>query len=393
MGFDALAALFTDAGGAAAGDAAVTAGTDAALAGATDAAVAAGTDAAATGAVDAGIGAGAGLGTGTLGTVGAGVDLAAPALTADEMATGAGAADALTAGAGATGAADLGAAANSAMASGSDIAGGAGASGAIPSSMDAMGNSYITGGPESMGGTPAPLDATPTSSPYDPSAPDPNAPPIDTTSDPYANETNKFLDQGSGPTSVQTGVTPETNSSISNALKQLGVTGDNAFKYGLPAASLGMNAVAQHKATSAADQLKQIAQPASSTSNNLLSKFNSGQISAADSYAINQQMQNSIAQAKQYYASAGLSNSSMEHEAIQNIQNNAENQRQQALQNMLTQGLSAAGTAQGPQLAAIQAGVQSDAQLQQATANFMSALARMNAGSTAPAASQTPTGT
>ena len=214
---------------------------------------------------------------------------------------------------------------------------------------------------------------------------DPNAPAVNPSSDPYANETQKFAEQqAAAPTSVQTGVPPTENSSVNSALKQLGAIGDPALKYGLPIASLGMNAMAQKKARTAEQQLQSLAKPASDTSNNLLNQFGKGQISAADSYAINQQQQQDIAAAKQYYANAGLSNSSMELESIQNIQNNAENQRQEALNNMLTEGLTAAGTSYGPQMAAVQAGVQSDQQLQQATASFMQMLARMNAQSTTP---------
>ena len=377
MGFDLGALLFDALSGAGIGGAAEAVG-GAALA-----------DSAATAApvVAGDLAAGAGetaLASSLAAPIGSGVEAglvggAAPALTAAEMATGTGAADALMAGTGAD------AAAGTMAATGTDLVG---SGSLVPSAStispaDALGNSYITGGPESMGGAPAALDATASTSA-----------PIDYTSsgaqtaaqDAYGTTSTApdYTSQAAGDAAKAAYGPASDNSSITSALKQLGVTPGNALKYGVPVASLAMNGKAQHKAQSAADQLNKIAQPASSTSNNLLSKFNSGQISAADSYAINQQMQQSIAQAKQYYASAGLSNSSMEHEAIQTIQNNAENQRQQALQNMLTQGLSAAGTAQGPQIAAVNASVQSDAQLQKATSDFMAALARMNAGGTTP---------
>jgi hypothetical protein len=53
--------------------------------------------------------------------------------------------------------------------------------------------------------------------------------------------------------------------------------------------------------------------------------------------------------------------------------------RDQAQQGVLTQGLTAAGVAQGPATNAIMAGYQSDLQSQQSMQNFLNTLARMQA--------------
>ena len=171
------------------------------------------------------------------------------------------------------------------------------------------------------------------------------------------------------------------NASIDSALKQLGVLGKSASQYA-PLAGLGVSAMANKKAQSAASSLNGVAAPALDTSNQLLSQFKTGQLNAADSYAIQNMVQQQTASIKQYYASAGLSNSSMEAEALNQIGVQAQAMREQALQNMLSQGLQSAGVAQGPQIAAVQASVAADNELSQASSNFMAALAKMNTSNT-----------
>jgi hypothetical protein len=167
------------------------------------------------------------------------------------------------------------------------------------------------------------------------------------------------------------------NDSIDNALKQLGAGGKGVMQYA-PLAGLGLSAYENHKAQSASQSLNNVAAPTLNTSNQLLQQFQSGQLNASDSYAINTFEQQQTAKINQYYASAGLSNSSMEADAIGQVQAQGEAMRSQALQTMLSNGLQAAGVAQGPQLAAVQASVAADNAMSAASANFMQALAKMN---------------
>jgi hypothetical protein len=173
------------------------------------------------------------------------------------------------------------------------------------------------------------------------------------------------------------------NSSINSALSQLGALGKGASQYA-PLAGLGMSAYAQHKAQSAADQLKGIAAPSSAVSNQLLGQYQTGTLNANDAYQIAQYEQQQTASIKQYYASAGLSNSSMESEALSQVAMQGNAMRAQAVQNLLSGGLQAAGVAQGPQVAAVQASVAADQQLGQASAAFMQALAKMNSSQGTP---------
>jgi hypothetical protein len=193
------------------------------------------------------------------------------------------------------------------------------------------------------------------------------------------NQAANTLDSGTG------------NSSLDNALKQLGAAGNGAMKYA-PLASLGMNAYAQHKAQSAADQLKGVAQPASDVSNQLLGQYKSGTLNPSDAFAIAQWSQQQTASIKNYYAQAGLSNSSMEASALSQVGAQADAMRSQALTAMMNSGLQAAGLAQGPQVAAVNASVAADQQLSQASSSFMAALAKMNTQQTGTTSTTTTPG-
>ena len=183
-----------------------------------------------------------------------------------------------------------------------------------------------------------------------------------------------------------------SNSSITSALKQLGAYGKTALSVGkdvagiaTPIASLLMAKKAQTAATTtgatAQNQLNAIAAPASAVSNQLLTNYQSGTLSTADQQSIAQYGQQQQAQIKQYYANAGLSNSSMEASALAQVGVQQNQMMQQALNNELSGGLSAAGVAQGPQLAGVTAATTADQQSQQAMTNFMQTLAKMYSSS------------
>lgn len=166
---------------------------------------------------------------------------------------------------------------------------------------------------------------------------------------------------------------------VSSALKQLGGYGKNALTGLSLLNSLRAQNAMKKNGADAAGQYNSIAKPTLDVSNQLLTNFKNGQISAADQQAIAQWQQQQMAQTNQYYAKAGLSNSSMHSDAVSKIAQQADSMRQQAVQNLLTGGLKAAGLAQGPQLAAVNASLQSDQAAQQATQNFLMQLAKMTA--------------
>ena len=177
------------------------------------------------------------------------------------------------------------------------------------------------------------------------------------------------------------------NSSIDKALKALGI---DSGKGALQAANVGLGGASLVKqlagGNAAQGQFNKIAGPANEASQKLLAQFQSGQLSAADSFAIAQMTQQQKAGVNQYYAKAGLSNSSMHQQALQQIDTQAEAMRSQQVQNLLKQGLQAAGVANPVLQQGVTAGLNSDAEAMKQMREFISTMAKMN---TPAAASQT----
>lgn len=174
------------------------------------------------------------------------------------------------------------------------------------------------------------------------------------------------------------------------ALKSGGTSAASLAKEYGPIASLGLSALGQMRGNSAQKQLNAIAAPAAAEEKNLLDQFNKGQLSAADQAGIAQWAAKQKAAAQQYLAKAGLSNSSMAQDMMSHIDQQADQMRQQGLNNMLTNGLKAAGVANPTQVAAINAGLKEDAATQAALANFIKTLGSMNTSAPSPAAAPAP---
>ena len=83
---------------------------------------------------------------------------------------------------------------------------------------------------------------------------------------------------------------------------------------------------------------------------------------------------------KQYYAQAGLGDSSMAQQAMAQIDAQAVQMTQQALNNYLQQGSSAAGVAAGPMTSAVTGQIAQNTQAMQQQQAFMTALAKMTSG-------------
>lgn len=117
------------------------------------------------------------------------------------------------------------------------------------------------------------------------------------------------------------------------------------------------------------------ATPAQTTSNKILDQYNSGQLNPADQYNIAKWAQDAKASKQEYYAKAGLSDSSMATQDIASIDAQAGAMRDQALQNMLQGGLNAAGVANTATGQAVNLQIQQDQQAQQAQQQFFEMLA------------------
>ena len=107
----------------------------------------------------------------------------------------------------------------------------------------------------------------------------------------------------------------------------------------------------------------------------MLANFNKGQLQPQDQYNIAKWQQDRLQASNDYYAKAGLADSSMAQEAAAGITAQGEAMKGQALTNMLNNGLAAAGVANTYTQQQVQLQVQQDQQLQQSQSNFMQILA------------------
>jgi hypothetical protein len=179
------------------------------------------------------------------------------------------------------------------------------------------------------------------------------------------------------------------------ALKALGVKdlGSAVAKYGPAAATVLAMFKNKNAGNTAQQQYNAVAAPTQAVENTLLSNFQKGQISGADAYAISQWTQSQKSAVDNYYAQAGLSNSSMHQQALQNVDIQAQGMQQQALQNVLKNGLQAAGVTNPELNAGITAGVNADNQAITTLQNFINSLAGLNTQTTKPNQPNTQTGT
>jgi len=178
------------------------------------------------------------------------------------------------------------------------------------------------------------------------------------------------------------GIAPTTGigSGIWNTIKS--GASDLGIKSPLQAGELGLMAHSMMSQPSSQlnPTLMNMAAPASAVSQQLLSNFQNGQMTAADQANIASFKQEQTAAIKQQYAQAGLSGSSMEQQALSGIEQQATQMEQQALQNQLSQATQAAGISNPIVSSAVNAQIQQDQQAQQAQQNLMKAMAMMSAG-------------
>jgi hypothetical protein len=166
------------------------------------------------------------------------------------------------------------------------------------------------------------------------------------------------------------------------ALEYLGLTkpGGGLGGNALPAAALGLSQYRANKmGQSLADQLKAASSQVSPVASGLINQYETGQINPAQEKQITDLTNNTKARIKQRYAQMGRdpNTDSAAQSELAKADADAVAMRDAAQQGILTQGLKAAGLAQGPATSAVMAGYQSDLQQQQAMQNFMNTLALM----------------
>ena len=155
-----------------------------------------------------------------------------------------------------------------------------------------------------------------------------------------------------------------------------GGLGSNA----LPAAALGLSQYRANKTGQALqDQLKAASAQVQPVASSLINQYETGQINPAQEKQITDLTNNTKARIKQRYAQMGRdpNTDSAAQSELAKADADAVAMRDAAQQGILTQGLQAAGLAQGPATSAVMAGYQSDLQQQQAMQNFMNTLALM----------------
>ena len=166
------------------------------------------------------------------------------------------------------------------------------------------------------------------------------------------------------------------------ALEYLGLTkpGGGLGGNALPAAALGLSQYRANKTgQSLQDQLKAASAQFQPVSSSLINQYETGQINPAQEKQIIDLTNNTKARIKQRYAQMGRdpNTDSAAQSELAKADADAVAMRDAAQQGILTQGLNAAGLAQGPATSAVMAGYQSDLQQQQAMQNFMNTLALM----------------
>jgi hypothetical protein len=124
-------------------------------------------------------------------------------------------------------------------------------------------------------------------------------------------------------------------------------------------------------------QLMGLAQGPQQAANTAYGQYSSGQLAPSDQLAIAQWQQGQEQQLKNYYAQAGLGDSSMAQQALGQIGTQANAMRDQARQGYLQQALQATGAAGQPISQAVYSQLAQDQQARDAQQNFMSTLAMM----------------
>jgi hypothetical protein len=166
------------------------------------------------------------------------------------------------------------------------------------------------------------------------------------------------------------------------ALEYLGLTktGGGLGPNALPAAALGLSQYRANKqAQKLEDQLKAASAQTKGVATSLIDKYQTGTIDPAQQKQIDDLTNNTKARIKQRYAQMGRDPNTDSAAQSELAKADADSIAMQdaAKQGILTQGLRAAGLAQGPATSAVMAGYQSDLAQQQAMQSFLNTLAIM----------------
>jgi len=167
-----------------------------------------------------------------------------------------------------------------------------------------------------------------------------------------------------------------------------GLSKDTLAWLNSPAAKLGLSGLnmmrGQSASNQAAGQLRQVGAPQRALGNQLVSEYNAGTLHPAAEAGIDMQEQQALAQAKQYFANAGMANSTQAQAAYAQIAANAEAQRQTAREQLLQVGLQQLGLTDQSTILAIQTQLQGNQAAQKNQSDFMANIGALMAGQQTP---------
>jgi hypothetical protein len=153
--------------------------------------------------------------------------------------------------------------------------------------------------------------------------------------------------------------------------------GKVALKYG----PLGMNVLSMLKNSNAysaaAKQLAAQGGPQRQVGNSIVQGYQSGTLNPAESATIDKWVQDQTNAMKQFYASSGQADSTQAQQAIAAIAQKGVEMKNQAIQNLLTTGLSTLNSVDANTRAAISTNLQGDVAMMNAEAGFMQQFAKL----------------
>ena len=127
------------------------------------------------------------------------------------------------------------------------------------------------------------------------------------------------------------------------------------------------------------DEIKALGGPQRDIANQLLAQYKAGTLNAADSFKIQQTKQAAINRANDFYAKAGIPDSTQLQGTLHDIDVQADAQTEQARQNLLKQGLDELNVTDNTQVEAIKAQIAGDQEAAKALTAFMQMLGSLGA--------------
>ena len=188
-----------------------------------------------------------------------------------------------------------------------------------------------------------------------------------------------FSGQGAGPdgTGVPTGL-PSVDAPGSG-LPGLPNNASDLLKLAPAIGGLAGLATSSSNANKYFDEIKALGGPQRDIANQLLAQYKSGTLNAADSFKIQQTKQAAINRANDFYAKAGIPDSTQLQGTLHDIDVQADAQTEQARQNLLTQGLNELNVTDQTQVEAIKAQIAGDQAAAKALTDFMTMLGTLGA--------------